>query len=159
MKRNFLTLLWISSLAPCLAQDVDLSLPKVIPPSPVAMELAKYVTYPVDLCNGLVKISIPLYEIVDGDIKIPITLNYHASGLKPNLLSSDWLGDGWSLNVGPNLSRTIHGGADEIFYFPDIIANPYPTYDQLRTVAEQTNDITLDEFYSCRRHEGPCRGR
>ena len=63
------------------AQIPELTHSSVIPPSPVASELTKYITYPVDLCNGLVKTSIPLYEIVDGDIRIPITLNYHASGL------------------------------------------------------------------------------
>lgn len=63
------------------AQIPELTHSNVIPPSPVASDLTKYITYPVDLCNGLVKTSIPLYEIVDGDIRIPITLNYHASGL------------------------------------------------------------------------------
>jgi hypothetical protein len=47
-------------------------MPQVIPPSPAAMELAKYTAYPVNLSNGLVQISIPFYEIVDGDIRIPL---------------------------------------------------------------------------------------
>jgi hypothetical protein len=32
----------------------ELTMPQVIPPSPAAMELAKYTAYPVDLSNGLV---------------------------------------------------------------------------------------------------------
>lgn len=76
--------------AQAFAQIPELTHSSVIPPSPVASELTKYITYPVDLCNGLVKTNIPLYEIVDGDIRIPITLNYHASGLKPNMRSSHW---------------------------------------------------------------------
>ena len=50
----------------------ELTMPQVIPPSPAAMELAKYTAYPEDLSNGLVQISIPFYEIVDGDIRIPL---------------------------------------------------------------------------------------
>ncbi|MGK6353201.1 hypothetical protein [Parapedobacter sp. DT-150] len=120
---------------------------QVIPPSPTAGELAKYITYPVDLSNGLVKISIPLYEIVDGDIRIPITLNYHASGLKANIRSGDWIGDGWSLSTGPTLSRNINGGPDELSYYHDMLQNPQPTYQQLNQVVNQEKDIALDEFY------------
>lgn len=120
--------------AQAFAQIPELTHSSVIPPSPVASELTKYITYPVDLCNGLVKTSIPLYEIVDGDIRIPITLNYHASGLKPNMRSSHWLGDGWSLSTGPSLSRTINGVADEKNYVPHIALNESPTFEQLNDI-------------------------
>ena len=116
MRKNILFLFAIVS-GICYSQTTPFTLPRVIPSSPVATEMTKYINYPVDLSNGLVKISIPLYEIVDGDIKIPITLNYHASGLKPNMRSNDWLENGWSLNTGPTLSRNINGGADELFIF------------------------------------------
>lgn len=146
MRRSILFLFAMIGGA-CYSQSTPFTLPQVIPPSPVAMEMTKYINFPVDLSNGLVKISIPLYEIVDGDIKIPITLNYHASGLKPNMRSNDWLENGWSLNTGPSLSRNINGGADERFYFYDMIANHQPTYQQLNMVVNQEADIALDEFY------------
>ena len=145
MRKNILFLFAIVS-GICYSQTTPFTLPRVIPSSPVATEMTKYINYPVDLSNGLVKISIPLYEIVDGDIKIPITLNYHASGLKPNMRSNDWLENGWSLNTGPTLSRNINGGADELFYFYDMIANNQPTYQQLNMVANQEKDIAMDEF-------------
>ena len=72
--------------------------------------------------------------MVDGDIRIPITLNYHASGLKPNMRSSHWLGDGWSLSTGPSLSRTINGVADEKNYVPHIALNESPTFEQLNDI-------------------------
>ena len=130
-----------------LAQIPELTHSSVIPPSPVASELTKYITYPVDLCNGLVKTSIPLYEIVDGDIRIPITLNYHASGLKPNMRSSHWLGDGWSLSTGPLLSRTINGVADEIKYLPELALSDSLSYEQLNAIYTQAVDVALDEFH------------
>lgn len=129
------------------AQIPELTHSSVIPPSPVASELTKYITYPVDLCNGLVKTSIPLYEIVDGDIRIPITLNYHASGLKPNMRSSHWLGDGWSLSTGPLLSRTINGVADEIKYLPELALSESLSYEQLNAIYTQAVDVALDEFH------------
>ena len=133
--------------AQAFAQIPELTHSSVIPPSPVASELTKYITYPVDLCNGLVKTSIPLYEIVDGDIRIPITLNYHASGLKPNMRSSHWLGDGWSLTTGPSLSRTINGVADEINYLPELALRDSLSYEQLNAIYTQAVDVALDEFH------------
>jgi len=146
MRKNILFLFVIVS-GICYSQTTPFTLPRVTPSSPVATEMTKYINYPVDLSNGLVKISIPLYEIVDGDIKIPITLNYHASGLKPNMRSNDCLENGWSINAGPTLSRNIIGGADELFYFYDMIVNQQPTYQQLNLVANQEKDIALDEFH------------
>ena len=62
MKRLCGFILMLSLLgAVCQAQNYGLNLPEVTPPSPTAMELAKHVTYPVNLSNGLAKISIPLY--------------------------------------------------------------------------------------------------
>lgn len=117
------------------AQIPELTHSNVIPPSPIASELTKYITYPVDLCNGLVKISIPLYEIVDRrHIGIPITLTTTHLDLKPNMRSSHWLGDGWSLTTGPSLSRTINGVADEINYVPHIALNESPTFEQLNDI-------------------------
>ncbi len=149
MKKAILIIVsqWSLVLTQAFAQIPELTHSSVIPPSPVASELTKYITYPVDLCNGLVKTSIPLYEIVDGDIRIPITLNYHASGLKPNMRSSHWLGDGWSLSAGPLLSRTINGVADEIKYMPELALSESLSYEQLNAIYTQAVDVALDEFH------------
>jgi hypothetical protein len=58
------------------------NLPNVIPPSPQTRELNKYIDFPVDLSTGVPEISIPLYTIKTKGIEIPITLSYHASGIK-----------------------------------------------------------------------------
>jgi len=132
-----------ASLNPVL----DLTLPDLIPPSPAAMEIAKGITYPVDLSSGLLNIEIPLYEIVSGDIRIPIVLSYHASGLKPGIYSHTWLPQGWSLSVGPTLTRVIRGGPDEYVFDPVIASAASPTWEQLNAVATQAADIAPDEFY------------
>ena len=119
------------------------------------MEIAKGIAYPVDLSSGLLNIEIPLYEIVSGDIRIPITLSYHASGLKPGIHSRTWLPQGWSLSVGPTLSRVSRGGPDEYVYDAATAAAASPTWTQLNAVAEQAVDIALDEFfYSLPGHSG-----
>ena len=125
----------------------DLSLEDLVPPAPSAMEIAKGIAYPVDLSNGLLNIEIPLYEIVSGDIRIPITLSYHASGLKPGIISRSWLPQGWSLSAGPTLTRVIHGGPDEYVYNATLASASSLTREQLASIADQTNDIALDEFY------------
>lgn len=107
--------------------QTDLSLPQVVPPSPAAIEISKGINYPADLASGLVRIEIPLYEIVDGDIHIPIVLTYHPSGLMPGVHCAAWLPQGWSLSVGPTLSRSIAGGPDELVYDPIIAASSSPT--------------------------------
>ena len=133
----------------------DLSFQDLIPPAPAAMEIAKGIAYPVDLSSGLLNIEIPLYEIVAGDIRIPITLSYHASGLKPGIHSRTWLPQGWSLSAGPTLSRVIRGGPDESVYDATIAAAASPTWTQLNAVAQQEVDIALDEFfYSLPGHSG-----
>jgi hypothetical protein len=77
-------------------------LPTIIPASSEATNIAKYINYPVEYCNGLVKIEIPLFELRAGDIILPVSLSYHASGLKVNE-NSGIIGSGWTLNAEPLL--------------------------------------------------------
>uniref|UniRef100_UPI0022E6DFA9 hypothetical protein n=1 Tax=Bacteroides bouchesdurhonensis TaxID=1841855 RepID=UPI0022E6DFA9 len=71
-------------LVPTFGQVVKLDMPQIFPVSPEAAVLDKFHSYPVDHCTGVPDIRIPLYEIVAGDITLPVTLSYHASGLKPH---------------------------------------------------------------------------
>ena len=86
--------------------------PQIVPVSPEAEAVRKYVSYPVDYCTGLVDITIPLYTIKAGDIELPITLSYHSSGLKVRELSG-WVGSGWTLNAEPSIMREINGIPDD----------------------------------------------
>ncbi len=93
------------------AQGMAQNLPNVIPPSPQTTELNKYIDFPVNLSTGVPEISIPLYTIKTKGIEIPITLNYHASGIKHGQSDGD-VGVGWSLSCNYRVSRTIYGHAD-----------------------------------------------
>lgn len=94
------------------SSSMEVALPQIVPASPEAAAIAKYVNYPADYYTGLPKIEIPLYEVVVGNLRLPITLSYHASGFKPLELDG-WIGQGWTLNVEPSISRSIKGIADE----------------------------------------------
>ena len=84
----------------------------LIPLSPNAAELYKYSSIPVNMMTGTPSISLPLYEINTGKIRLPISLSYHASGIKVDQRAS-WVGLGWSLNAGGTISRAVRGMADE----------------------------------------------
>lgn len=70
-------------------------------PTPNAASLGKYGDIPVSHHTGVTNISIPIYTIQEGDINLPISLDYHSSGIKVDEVAS-WIGLGWSLNVGGN---------------------------------------------------------
>lgn len=80
--------------------------------SPTASELGKYVDVPVSYHTGVPNISIPVYTIKDGSITMPISLSYHAGGVKLAEVSS-WVGLGWSLNAGGAISRSVNGIPDD----------------------------------------------
>ena len=71
----------------------------IVPNSPTVSELMKYVDQPVDLFHGLPTIEIPIYTIECGELSLPITLSYHAGGIKVDQIAT-WVGLGWSLNAG-----------------------------------------------------------
>jgi hypothetical protein len=83
-----------------------------VPLSPQAAELFKFINIPVDYSRGLVPISIPIYTIKAGEIELPITLEYHSSGIKVHEPSSI-VGLGWSFHAEPQLSRIVNGLPDE----------------------------------------------
>src|SRR4030095_555505 len=52
-------------------------LPKILPGSPEAAGIARYGSIPVNMYTGVPSITIPLYEVQVGELKVPISLNYH----------------------------------------------------------------------------------
>jgi len=86
---------------------------KIIPPSPTAAALAKYGEIPVNYANGTPEISIPIWNVSIGNLSVPISLSYYASGNKIDDIAS-WVGLGWSLNAGGVISRSVNGQPDEL---------------------------------------------
>ena len=88
-------------------------LPKILPGSPEAAGIARYGNIPVNMYTGVPSITIPLYEIQVGELKVPISLNYHASGIKVTDIPS-WSGLGWSVSAGGIITRKMMGKPDEL---------------------------------------------
>lgn len=83
----------------------------IIPPSPNAAALGKFGSMPVSLHTGTPNISIPLYTLRGRELAVPISLDYHASGIKLEEVASN-VGLGWSLSAGGQITQTIRGGND-----------------------------------------------
>ncbi len=64
-----------------------------------------------NIYTGKNKLTIPVYELSGKDLKIPVELLYESSGVKVNEFSS-WVGEGWSLLAGGQISRKINGMSD-----------------------------------------------
>jgi len=150
----------ISSLL-CKAQSPNgTKIPQVIPPSPDVAALGKYGSIPVGLSTGVPDISIPIYTIKQGSLQLPISLSYHASGIKVSEVAS-WVGLGWVLNAGGVVSRSVVEKADNVSGF---WTNAVKSHSQinwandfyyLKGVADGGADYESDfYFYNFNGHSG-----
>jgi YD repeat-containing protein len=81
--------------------------------SPTAASLGKFGDIPVGYHTGIPDITIPIYTVQAGPLKLPVSLSYHASGLKV-MEPAGWVGAGWALNAGGVITRTVQGAPDEV---------------------------------------------
>ena len=109
-KRNFLCFILVIGRALIFAQSNPY--PEVTISSPTAAALGKYGDIPVSYHTGVPEISIPFYTVKEGPLSLPISLSYHAGGIKL-MEPSSWVGLGWSLNAGGVITRTVQGAPDE----------------------------------------------
>lgn len=132
------------------------------PIKPDAAALGKYVEMPVGYYSGIPEISIPLYELKTKNLGVPISLSYHASGIKRREIPG-WVGAGFSLNAGGVITRIVRGLSDgndlanpnDYKRYADSLGQPgYSTFIDYRTLqgieSEYTSlktDTEFDEFY------------
>lgn len=83
----------------------------ILPVSPEAAALGKFVQTPVSNYTGIPEISIPIYSINQGDIQMGISLNYNSGGNKVDEIASRQ-GLGWALSAGGAISRGTRGLPD-----------------------------------------------
>src|ERR1700678_1202260 len=65
--------------------------------SPTAASLGKFGDIPVSYHTGVPSVEIPFYTVQAGPLKLPVSLAYHASGIKV-MEPASWVGTGWALN-------------------------------------------------------------
>lgn len=81
--------------------------------SPAAMAFHRYGDVPVSLYTGTPSVNIPLAELKEGHLMLPINLSYHSAGVKINE-HPGWTGMGWTLTAGGAITREIRDVPDEI---------------------------------------------
>ena len=79
---------------------------EVSPPSTNTAALGKYYIFPNVNRTGTPEINIPLYTINERGFEIPISLSYHASGIKVEQIAS-WVGLGFSLSGTAMITRSV----------------------------------------------------
>ncbi len=95
--------------------NYNAELVSLLPQTPQAAAFARYGEYPVSLATGVPQIDIPFYTIEHRDIRIPISISYHASGIKVEDIATP-VGLGWALNTGGVITRTTYGAVDALGY-------------------------------------------
>lgn len=109
------------------------ALTPLIPPSPQAEAFQRVGDYTLNNASGVPDITLPLYEIDHYGYKIPITLRYIATPLKPGY-NYDVTGHGWALTLGSCISRTIKSAPDERFGFKishDMLGGYYQVWESI----------------------------
>ena len=124
---------------------------EVTPASPTAQAFMRYGEIPVDYSTGVPNISVPIYTVNGSELEIPISISYHASGIKVNDVASE-VGLGWTLNAGGLISRTINDLPDEsnsgnrLFY--DALQFEQWVRDQAYTVNGGNRNIPhIEDFF------------
>ncbi|WP_428330284.1 DUF5977 domain-containing protein [Mucilaginibacter sp.] len=115
-------------------------IPTIFSKTPNSAAFAKYGDYPVNLYSGLPEISIPLYTVEAGGLSLPISLSYHASGIKVDE-AAGWVGAGWSLNAGGSITRNVMGGR------PDDVTGYIGNFRDASTLAPTYVDGDVDYLY------------
>lgn len=108
MKNIIITILFLLCCSSASAQ-LDL-VPRAIP-SPNTASLGMYGAIPVGHYTGIPDINIPLFEMELDGVKFPLSLSYHASGIRVGQ-DAGWVGMGWSLNAGGCIANGIRGWSD-----------------------------------------------
>ena len=134
----FFMILFTACFADAVAHVVD----SIMPLSPQAASLARYGEYPVSHATGVPDITIPIYTVSVGNFSLPVSISYHASGIKLNDVAST-VGLGWALNAGGAISRQMEGSSD--LKYPESLNdnfgrsynNHFKNYDNLKAEVEK----------------------
>ncbi|WP_420602829.1 hypothetical protein [Flagellimonas sp.] len=141
MRIQLLFMIVLGNVVSIFSQQFDQNLTNIVPPSPTASSLGKYGEIPVSYNIGSPSISIPIYEISSEGISVPVSLSYHASGIRVEDNAS-WVGLGWSLSAGGVITRSVRGSADDAQN--GLLNNNLPTNAQILDPNQAQN---INQFF------------
>jgi len=123
----------------------ELKMPVGAPPSPEAASIEKFGNIPVGYATGVPDINIPIWKIKCGSLEWPLSLSYHAGGIKVDENAS-MTGLGWSLTGQGIITRTVIGKPDEQGQEPDYNNITPANYQYLYSVRDGLADAEFDIF-------------
>jgi YD repeat-containing protein len=109
MKKHFYIILLVIIRLTGYAQQ------KVIHHSPEAASLLKVSQNEVSLQAGMVNVGIPIFNLSEGGLNVPIGLNYTGSGGIKVDEAATWVGLGWDLSAGGSITRVVRDKPDESY--------------------------------------------
>lgn len=146
--KNVFPLIFLLGILQFQAQDPDPD-PRLLdftPPSPTAYSLTQFSAQQPALYTGTANTSIPLYTIDFDGWSLPITLSYHATGIRTNQEATE-VGLGWSLSSTAVISRSIRKGND--FHNVPNLAKGYihdtTPVDTILNDLRNWTDLTMNE--------------
>jgi len=83
-----------------------------LPKTPESDGMEQFGKTPVNELTGTPDISIPVYTLKSNFLTLPITLSYHATGIKVNQ-EATWVGLGWDLDAGGRITVETKGDLDK----------------------------------------------
>lgn len=117
--------------------------------TPTAQDLGKYGEIPMNLYTGRANVSIPIYQTVQKDVPLNISLTYDTGGMLLNQLPS-WTGHGWTLCAGGCITRKQQGYYDEDENKARLVSRtpmPYMVnyFNNTRVIDNQSNEDIADD--------------
>lgn len=83
--------------------------------SPNATSFAIFGEVPISYYSGIPSIQVPLYTVKENEIAVPLALNYHAGGFKPDM-HPGWVGLNWNFTAGGVITRTVKDMRDDYYF-------------------------------------------
>ena len=99
MRKIIILLVFLIQLLNAYSQDDKISQIEQNPKSPEVAAFDRITDIPISEYSGNVNFSIPLYTITNGDLSVPISLDYQGSAIRVDQ-EATWVGLNWLLNAG-----------------------------------------------------------
>ena len=117
------------------------------PNTPEASRLIRDIQYPATYNYGMIDIKIPLFEIKEGEITLPIYLSYNHKGLKFSEYNFE-LGQGWTLDAVPAIFYNVNGAPDtKVPLQVPKYDSPPPTHQEKKLLFDGNRDEYPDSYF------------
>lgn len=109
-----------------------------VPPSPNASGIVRRANIAVGHYTGVPNISIPLGALGGKGVSVPVSIDYHASGIKVQDMAGS-TGLGWTLNAGGAITRVVRGLPDGLK--PNCINGTSSYYSSINENCDGERDV------------------